>query len=354
MRIAIVNDLPLAVEALRRVVSSVKQYEIAWIAYDGAEAAKKCASDIPDLILMDLIMPVMDGVEATKQIMQHSPCPILVVTATVSGNASKVFDAMGHGALDAVNTPVLGTAGGLEGANNLLVKIETIAKLIGKYSWKDLKSSGSIALSRLEGKQALVAIAASTGGPLVIAKILRKLPKDFSVPIVIVQHVDAEFAPGLADWLSDETSSPVKLIFAHDKPDNHQVLLAGTNDHLVLTSSGNLLYTSDPKDLPYRPSADVFFSSLVENWRGYGAAVLLTGMGRDGAEGLLKLRNNGWMTIAQDKETSIVYGMPKAAAEIKAAEKILPDDQIAPALVEWAHSTLGNSAAKAATQKEKN
>ena len=340
MRIAIVNDLPLAVEALRRVVSSVQYFEIAWIAYDGAEAVQKCATDTPDLILMDLIMPVLDGVEATKQIMQNSPCAILVVTATVSGNASKVFDAMGFGALDAVNTPVLGTAGGLQGATNLLLKIETIAKLIGKRSWKDVKSSGAFAASRLEGKQTLVAIAASTGGPLAIAKILRKLPKDFSAPIVIVQHVDAEFAPGLAEWLSEEASLPVKLIRAHDKPDNHQVLLTATNEHVILTPSGSLMYTSEPKEHPYRPSADVFFHSLAENWKGSGVAVLLTGMGRDGAEGLLKLRKSGWMTIAQNKETSIVYGMPKAAAELKAAEKILPDDQIAGALVEWIHSTF--------------
>jgi two-component system, chemotaxis family, response regulator WspF len=339
MRIAIVNDLPLAVEALRRVISSMQQYEIAWIAYDGSEAVQKCAADTPDLILMDLIMPVLDGVEATKQIMQNSPCAILVVTATVSGNASKVFDAMGFGALDAVNTPVLGTGGGLQGASNLLLKIETIAKLIGKRTWKDLKSSGVFAAARLEGKQTLVAIAASTGGPLVIAKILRKIPKDFAAPIVIVQHVDAEFAPGLAEWLTEEAKLPVKLIRSHDKPDNHQVLLAATNEHVILATSGNLIYTSEPKDHPYRPSADVFFRSLAENWKGSGIAVLLTGMGRDGAEGLLKLRKSGWMTIAQDKETSIVYGMPKAAAELKAAEKILPDEQIGPALVEWAHST---------------
>ncbi|MCI0602077.1 chemotaxis response regulator protein-glutamate methylesterase [bacterium] len=339
MRIAIVNDMPLAVEALRRVVSTVQRFEIAWIAYDGAQAVSKCAADTPDLILMDLIMPVLDGVEATKQIMQNSPCAILVVTATVSGNASKVFAAMGFGALDAVNTPVLGTAGGLEGANNLLSKIDTIAKLIGKHPWKDLKSSGAFAAARQEVKQTLVAIAASTGGPLAVAKILRKLPKDFSAPIVIVQHVDAEFAPGLAEWLTDETSLPVKLVRAYDKPDKHQVLLAATNEHLILAASGNLIYTSEPKEHPYRPSADVFFRSLVENWKGYGAAVLLTGMGRDGAEGLLRLRKSGWMTIAQDKETSIVYGMPKAAAELKAAEKILPDDEIAAALLEWLHLT---------------
>ncbi|MGH9857585.1 MAG: chemotaxis protein CheB, partial [Acidobacteriota bacterium] len=242
MRIAIVNDMSLAVEALRRVVSSVKDYSIAWIAYDGAEAVNKCAADIPDLILMDLLMPVMDGVEATRQIMRNSPCAILVVTATVSGNAAKVFDAMGYGALDAVNTPVLGAGGGFDGATHLLSKIEMIAKLIGKHSWKKSKPAPVVTLQILN-RHRLIAIAASTGGPLVIGRILRSLPPEFTAPIVIVQHVDVEFAPGLADWLSAETSIPVRLIQAEDRPEDHRVLLAATNEHLILSSSGSLLYT---------------------------------------------------------------------------------------------------------------
>src|SRR5271157_4861093 len=130
MRIAIVNDLTLAVEVLRRLVRSVPGYEVAWTAGDGVEAVEKCARDCPDLILMDLIMPVMDGVQATKVIMKQSPCAILVVTATVSGNAAKVFEALSFGALDAVATPVFGTAGGIEGGEELLRKIVVIGRLI--------------------------------------------------------------------------------------------------------------------------------------------------------------------------------------------------------------------------------
>jgi two-component system response regulator WspF len=132
MKIAIVNDLLMASEALRRTVASCPEYSVAWIARDGEEAVRKCEKDRPDLILMDLIMPVMNGVEATRRIMQSSPCAILVVTATVEGNVALVFDAMGHGALDAVNTPVLGTDGSLHGSRELLTKIENIGRLIGR------------------------------------------------------------------------------------------------------------------------------------------------------------------------------------------------------------------------------
>src|SRR5438876_7639518 len=131
MRIAIVNDVSLAIEAMCRVIASGHEHELAWTARDGAEAVERCAGDRPDLVLMDLIMPRMDGVEATRRIMAQSPCAIVVVTANVTDNSSRVFDAMGAGALDAVNTPVIDSPGACKGAQALLAKVETIRKLIG-------------------------------------------------------------------------------------------------------------------------------------------------------------------------------------------------------------------------------
>jgi len=136
MRIAIVNDMMLAVEALRRVVAGARQHQLAWIAHDGAEAVELCARDRPDLILMDLIMPKMDGVEATRRIMAKTPCAILVVTASVRGNCSKVFEAMGAGALDAVNTPALESAGASLGVSALADKIETVRRLVAARASK--------------------------------------------------------------------------------------------------------------------------------------------------------------------------------------------------------------------------
>ncbi|MGL5064225.1 MAG: chemotaxis response regulator protein-glutamate methylesterase [Microcoleus sp.] len=326
MKIAIVNDAPIAAEALRRVLVTVPEYEIAWIAVDGAEAVKKCASNTPDLILMDLIMPLMDGVEATRQIMRQSPCAILLVTSSVTSNAGKVFEAMGYGALDAINTPILGASGNYQtGGIELLKSISKVARLIGKTRSTAKPQNRSIKCVA----PPLLVIGSSTGGPQALATLLSGLPANFSFPVAIIQHVDAEFAPGLAEWLSQQTKRPVNVARPDSFLEVGKVTIAATNDHLILQSNLKLKYTKEPADYPYRPSVDTFFQSIAEHWPGKGVAVLLTGMGKDGAQGLKMLRASGWHTIAQDRETCIVYGMPKAAAELNAAVQILPIDAIA-------------------------
>ena len=207
MRIAIVNDLSLAVEVLRRMVQSVPEYEVAWTAADGIEAVTKCSRDCPDLILMDLIMPLMDGAQATRIIMQQSPCAILVVTATVAGNADKVFEALSGGALDAVATPVLGTSGGIEGGEQLLRKIAIMGRLVDYAKRQAPAQPPAPSASRSSGTPRLVAMGASTGGPNAVAIILRNLPEGLGAALVVVQHLDVQFAPGLVDWLGDQTGT---------------------------------------------------------------------------------------------------------------------------------------------------
>jgi two-component system, chemotaxis family, response regulator WspF len=333
MKIAIVNDLMIAVEALRRTILSVPGYKLAWVAKDGGEAVMRCKTDKPDLILMDLIMPVMDGAEATKKIMAETPCPILVVTATVTGNFAKVYEAMGHGALDAVNTPVLGAKGDLEGAEPFLQKMRTVERLIG-YRHQHLEPPAPAEPEpEFDDKRLpIIGIGVSTGGPDAISQVLAQLPR-LGAPIVIIQHIGAEFAPGLAAWLKKNTDHDVRIALQGEKPEAGRVYLASTDDHLVLLPSGRFDYTPIPKEIPYRPSVDVFFKSLLAA-PVFGIGVLLTGMGRDGADGLLRLRHAGWHTIAQDKTSSIMYGMPKAAAEINAAVQVLALTRIAQAIVE--------------------
>ena len=334
MRIAIVNDLPLAVEALKRALALKSVHQLAWVAHNGAVAVELCAKDTPDLLLMDLLMPVMDGVEATRRIMAASPCAILVVTASVGANAWRVFEAMGHGALDAVDTPALGTGDPRASAAPLLAKIDILARLVGDRSSGTQSPFGPLGIAPAAAQQnRLLAIGASAGGPAAVAKVLSGLPAGFPAAVVVVQHVDELFAAGMADWLGQHSKLPVRVAQAGETPAAGVVLLAGTNDHLTLLAGGKLGYTAHPREYVYRPSVDVFFQSITRHWAGDVIGVLLTGMGRDGAVGLRALRNQGRYTIAQDQATSAVYGMPKAAATLGAAVDIMPLDRIAPKLV---------------------
>lgn len=334
MKIAIVNDLPLAVEALRRVLALKPEHELIWVARDGAEAVALCAQQTPDLVLMDLLMPVMDGVEATRRIMAATPCAILVVTVSVGANSWRVFEAMGHGALDAVDTPSLGGGDPAQSAAALLTKIDTIGRMIGSPHSSARAGRPAATAGTVVGAQALLAIGASAGGPSALATLLGGLPKDFPAAVIIVQHVDREFAAGMAEWLGRESPLPVRVAKADDIPCPGQVLLAGTNDHLLLRRNGRLAYDPEPLSQVYRPSVDVFFHSVVQHWPGRAVGVLLTGMGRDGAQGLKALRDHGCHTIAQDRASSAVYGMPKAAAAIGAAIEILPLARIAERLAQ--------------------
>lgn len=324
MRVAIVNDLRLAIETLKRAIAQIPDASVAWVAEDGAQAVARCAADVPDLVLMDMIMPVMNGVEATRRIMAATPCPILVVTATVEGNAAKVFEALGAGALDAVATPGLASNGTVTNAEPLLAKIRTIALLTKAEA---VPLTGGAAGGRARTAAALgpcVAIGASTGGPQALAVVLRDILRPFPWPIVIIQHIDMMFATGLCEWLVQETGHTVKAALDGDAPTPGVVHLAATGDHLIVDSIGRMRYSAEPRNAIYRPSVDVFFDSLRASGAAPGIAAVLTGMGRDGAAGLASLRSAGWFTIAQDKATSVVWGMPGASAELNAAVKVLP------------------------------
>ena len=274
MRIGIANDMSLAREALRRVVVSSPANEVAWIATDGGEAVALARADVPDLILMDLLMPGTDGVEATRRIMGECPCAILIVTATITGHLSKVYQAMGYGALDAIDTPTLGPRGEISGAALLLHKIELIGKLIGKpaetFSGRAEKAGlthrETPAQSAARTLEPLVVLGASTGGPQALAVLLAGLPATLETSVIIIQHVDAAFAPGLGQWLSEQAGRRVALTAPGHRPEKGEILLSGTDLHLVMGEDQCLHYSVEPKDSSYRPSVDVFFNS----WHGTG------------------------------------------------------------------------------------
>lgn len=334
MRVGIVNDSTIAVEALRRLLQSNPNYEVAWIAVNGKEALQRSKEDKPDILLMDLVMPVMDGAQATREIMRDAPCAIIVVTASVDSHVSKVFEALGNGALDAVATPVIGPDDGSTGSQEFFEKLERIRKFIKGAPAKANIELHHDNLSLSPDAPRLVLIGASTGGPKAIAQVISQLPHDFNAAIVIVQHVDSQFSEGLAKWLDDQTPLSVKTVKEADWIEPGLVYLAGSENHVVISHDHRLVFQIEPTETPYRPSVDVLFMSAAQRWDAPGAAVLLSGMGKDGAAGLLALRQAGWHTIAQDEATSVVYGMPKAAVALDAAIEELPLDQIAASLVQ--------------------
>jgi two-component system response regulator WspF len=326
MKIGIISDAPREVDILRRVLSLAPEHQIAWVSGNASEAFGLCDQATPDLVLIDLTLTGMDAIEATRRIVSRNARTVLIMTRSVDRNAARVFEAMRQGALDAAEFPSPETADLRVAAAPLLAKIAMINKLMGAGD-KSAIPRGSGAGH--QPRALMVAIGASAGGPAALAALLEDLRPDFPGSVVIVQHVDARFAAGMADWLGQQSRLPVRLAGEGDRLVPGTVMIAGTNDHLVLKSPDRLGYVAEPSNYAYRPSIDVFFRSVVALWRGDVVGVLLTGMGADGAKGLSLLRAGGHHTIAQDQASSAVYGMPKAAATANAAVEILPLRRIA-------------------------
>ncbi len=316
MNVAIVNDLDIEIEALKRLIEKIRAYNVIWIAKNGFEAIEKNKSMKPDLILMNLNMPICDGVQATKTIMAENPAPIIIVSSSMHLYQSKIFEAMGYGALDVSSIPVGKDSSDISD-NDLLKKIDMIAKLSGKQGVEiQFKNS------TLDRKKTIL-IGASTGGPKVIAKILESLPKKINGTMVIVQHLDKQFTQGMIDWLNNYTKIPIKVADSGLPINSNQIYLVGGDEHYKINKQGKFEVVDNQIGHHYIPSINILFQSFADNYDGKGLAIILTGMGNDGAKGLLELKKKDWSTIAQDEASSVVYGMPKAAYENGAADKKL-------------------------------
>ncbi len=246
MNVAIVNDSKMAVEILRRIVAQLPEFTLAWTAYSGEEAIELCAQSRPDIILMDLVMPGIDGAETTRRIMQATPCVILVVTATTVGNRDMVFEAMGYGALDAVNTPVLGPGQDLSGAEPLIQKLRIVSRLAGSLSRAGADPRRVPARSRDTSDIAVVAIGASTGGPQALAEILSHFPAGFPAAVIVVQHVDRQFTSSLAGWLQHVSKVPVSIAEPDARLSPGTIWIAGREENLTF-DNGFARYTPAPR-----------------------------------------------------------------------------------------------------------
>ncbi len=332
MRIAIVNASSASVKTLRKILEE-GGHRVAWVVTDGEAAVKRTRSDPPDLVLLDPTLSKSGTSEVIASLVKDKATAVLVVTSDVTRSSGKVFEALGAGALDAVCTPVEGPGGAIQGGKELLDKITRVGRLLSPGQEKRVRITRILpAIS--EPNPPLIAIGSSTGGPQALARILETLPPNKGLRIVIAQHLDQKFSHGLAEWLQEKCLLRVALAKEGGEFEPNTVYLAETDDHLVIGPDQRIHYSPEPKEIPYRPSVDVLFLSLERHWNKKGIAILLTGMGRDGADGLLSLKNSGWHTIVQDQKTSVVYGMPKAAFELGAAHQILPIQLIGDAIMQ--------------------
>jgi two-component system chemotaxis response regulator CheB len=331
IRVVIADDSLVAREMLSQILSSDPGIEVVGQACDGREAVEKVASLRPDLVTMDIHMPKMDGLEAVSHIMAYTPTPILVVSSSVHGaGMGRAFDALKSGALEVMKKPEPRDWADLDRIGKDLIRrvkvlsrVKVITHVAGRR--KPERLSGGAAPIPAHGRDgySLVAIGSSTGGPSALMTLLGGLPKDFGVPVLIAQHIAEGFIPGLVEWLDGGCKVKVRAAAAGDAPQPGTAYLAPTG--LNLEFDGARMHFAQPgKGQLYIPSADTLFASVARSLHRRAIGVILTGMGNDGAAGLKLMRDAGAATIAQDEETSTVYGMPKAAFEAGAAAEVLP------------------------------
>jgi two-component system chemotaxis response regulator CheB len=340
VRVLVVEDSATVRAHLCDVLSTDPGIEVVGTAEDGKQAIEGCLTLRPDVVTLDMMLPVMSGLAATEYIMAHCPTPILIVSASTNrGELFKTYDALAAGAVDVLDKPGAEQANEpwamkLVAAVKLLARIKVIthprARLAGLGH---AARSTDVSLSRPQGRHPVsaAAIGVSTGGPAALVRVLRDLPSPLPFPLFLVIHIGEPFGSAFADWLDGQTSHRVSYARDGSRVPPGQVVLAPPDHHLVLRND-RLWLTSDPERHSCRPSVDVLFESLAPAYGPKVIAALLTGMGRDGAAGLLKIRQAGGQTIAQDEATSVVYGMPREAVLLGAAQQVLPLGEIGLAL----------------------
>ncbi|KTD09421.1 chemotaxis-specific protein-glutamate methyltransferase CheB [Legionella jamestowniensis] len=334
IKVLIVDDSKVTTQLLRTVLEEEPNIEVVGCAGDGVEAVRLTKQLRPDLVTMDIFMPNMDGVEATRKIMQHCPTPIIILSSYVSDNESKiVFNALQAGALSIIEKPKRIQGEGFSKIRRQLINsIKTLANVhvVPRKLRQELKPT-VIQVTKTAAIYNILALGTSTGGPTALGSILSALPENFPLPVVVVQHIADGFLSGLVSWLQQKSKLVMEIAQDNQTLLPGHVYFAGDGAHLVITKGDRTpvatLEGSAPIDY-FKPSITVLFSSLAKNYPGTAIGGLLTGMGRDGAEGLLLMKQANCLTFTQSEATSVVYGMPAAAVSLNATEQILDLEKI--------------------------
>jgi two-component system chemotaxis response regulator CheB len=339
VRVLVVDDSLTVRKHLVGLLAADPGFEVVGEAPDGERAIVLCTSLRPDVVTLDMMMPGMSGLEVTEHVMGYCPTPILIVSASLNrGEVFKTFDALASGAVDVLEKPGSGDGFDEHWEQRFLSAVRLVSriKVITHPRAKLAPTTGArprFASTDRPPVNQLIAIGASTGGPGAVATLLRGLPIGFPAPILLVLHIGKPFESTLAEWFGSQSN--LRVDFATDGqtlPVDGRVVMAPPDRHLIIRE-GRLRLTSDPERHSCRPSVDALFESVAKEIGPRAIGCLLTGMGKDGALGLLAIRNAGGITLAQDQASSVVFGMPREAILLGAASQILPLDEFAPRLV---------------------
>lgn len=339
LRVLVAEDSSTVREHLCGVLAAQPDISVVGQASDGQTAIALCQSLRPDVVTMDMMMPGLDGLAATEAIMAHCPTPILIVSASANrGELLRTYEALAAGAVEVLEKPDGGQPEGdwerrLVALVRLVARIPVITHLRARLTTRPLQPQARPADGG-QPRRRLLALGASTGGPGALVELLRALPAPAPLPILVVMHINELFSAGFADWLDSQSPHPVAYARGGEPLDAlaGRVVLAPSGQHLLL-QGGHLRLSAAPPRHSCRPSVDLLYESLAAELGTGVAAALLTGMGRDGAQGLLAIRRAGGLTLAQDEASCVVYGMPREAVLLGAAQRVLPLREIAPALM---------------------
>ena len=325
IKIVLADDSVVVRAVLRDIFSSTDDIAVIGEAENGKEAITLTEQLKPDLIVMDIMMPIMDGLTAIEEIMARFPTPILVLSATMDDReVNHAFSAIKKGALDVMEKPHLS---GLQYGNSFEARIIEKARILARVKvirrWPTKAAKVELKTGYQKGGRNILAIGASTGGPKAVMSIMKGLPADFKATIFIVQHIASGFARGFAQWLDHDSNLKVRLAVDGQGYEKREALVAPNDCHMVLEKGKIRLVQAEPVNC-CRPSIDVFFNSLAEEEGARVVGVLLTGMGKDGAQGLRHIKDKGGFTMVQDEKSCTVFGMPKAAIALDAADEVLP------------------------------
>ena len=355
IKVLVVDDSPTTREFLGYLFASDQEIEVIATATNGEEALEAVKNKRPDVVTMDIHMPKMNGYEATRAIMESCPVPIIIVTgSSLPGEAESPFSALEAGAVAVVKRPP-----GIEhpdhaaAARALIQTVKLMSEVKVVKRWAPRKIPGPVisaaakpelALSRT--KIQLVAIGSSTGGPLVLQQIFSSLPKNFSVPIIVVQHITDGFVEGFADWLMETSLFPVSVAVNGEMLLPGHAYIAPNGSHATVNGLGRIILKKGAPENGHFPSVSCLFRSVAAAYGHDAVGVLLTGMGKDGAAELGLMKNKGAITLVQDKASSIVHGMPGEAIALGAATYVLSPEKIAAALVEMTRESQEERSSK--------